>query len=77
MDVFLSWSGERSRALGEIFNTWLSNVFPTLDIYYSPEKIQAGEKWRDSVGEGLRENYIGLFFLVEENLTSEWINFEA
>lgn len=77
MDVFLSWSSERSRLIGKIFNEWLSNVFPTLDIYYSPEKIEAGQKWRESVGEGLKDNYIGLFFLVEENITSEWINFEA
>lgn len=77
MDVFLSWSSERSKLIGKIFNEWLSNVFPTLDIYYSPEKIEAGQKWRDSVGDGLKDNYIGLFFLVEENITSEWINFEA
>lgn len=77
VDVFLSWSTERSKVIGKLVNDWLSNVFPTLDIYYSPEKIEAGQKWRDSVGEGLKDNYIGLFFLVEENITSEWINFEA
>lgn len=77
MDLFLSWSTPRSEKLGRIFYDWISNVLPTLDIFYSPENIDAGQKWQEVIGDGLADNSVGIFFLVEENLTSQWLNFEA
>ncbi|HAU2760764.1 TPA: TIR domain-containing protein [Salmonella enterica] len=77
MDLFLSWSGERSKKLALIFNEWVLNVLPTLDIYISLKQIKPGERWIDSIGKGLQNNYTGIFFLVRENISSPWINFEA
>ncbi len=77
MDLFLSWSGERSKKLALIFNEWVLNVLPTLDIYISLKQIKPGERWIDNIGKGLQNNYTGIFFLVRENISSPWINFEA
>lgn len=77
MDLFLSWSGERSKKLALIFNEWVLNVLPTLDIYISLKQIKPGERWIDNIGRGLQNNYTGIFFLVRENISSPWINFEA
>ncbi|HFD1661305.1 TPA: hypothetical protein QFK58_000357 [Enterococcus faecium] len=77
MDLFLSWSGERSKELARIFNKWVKQVIPQLDVYYSPDDIQPGERWSDSIKGGLKGNPMGIFFVVEENIVQPWLNFEA
>lgn len=77
MDVFLSWSGERSKKLAQIFNDWLNNVLPTVNTFVSFEEIEAGERWGDKIGEGLENNYVGIFFMVKENISAPWLNYEA
>ena len=77
MDVFLSWSTERSQKLAKIFNEWITNVLPTVKTYISTEQIGPGDRWSDSIGKGLETNFMGIFFMVEENVDSPWLNFEA
>ncbi|MGJ1007353.1 hypothetical protein [Enterococcus gallinarum] len=77
MDLFLSWSTERSKKLASIFNKWVTKVIPQLDVYYSPDDIQPGERWSDSIKGGLKGNPMGIFFVVEENIVQPWLNFEA
>ena len=77
MDLFLSWSTPRSKNLANIFNKWITKVIPQLEVYYSPEDIQPGERWSDSIKDGLKGNPMGLFFVVEENIVQPWLNFEA
>lgn len=77
MDVFLSWSSERSKKLANIFNDWISNVLPTVKTYISTEQIGPGDRWSESIGKGLESNFMGIFFMVEENVSSPWLNFEA
>lgn len=77
MDVFLSWSTERSKKLANIFNEWICNVLPTIETYISTEQIGPGERWSANIGKGLETNFMGIFFMVEENIDSPWLNFEA
>lgn len=77
MDVFLSWSTPRSQKLANIFNEWITNVLPTVQTYISTEQIGPGDRWSESIGKGLETNFMGIFFMVEENIDSPWLNFEA
>lgn len=77
MDVFLSWSTERSQKLAKMFNEWIINVLPTVKTYISTEQIGPGDRWSESIGKGLETNFMGIFFMVEENINSPWLNFEA
>lgn len=77
MDLFLSWSTKRSKNLASIFNKWVTKVIPQLEVYYSPDDIQPGERWSDSIKDGLKGNPMGIFFVVEENIVQPWLNFEA
>lgn len=77
MDVFLSWSTERSDKLATMFNEWISNVLPTVKTYISTQQIGPGERWSENIGKGLETNFMGIFFMVEENVNSPWLNFEA
>lgn len=75
--IFLSWSGKRSSRLASIFKTYVTDIFPASDIYYSPDDIRGGDKWRSSIESGLSDRNFSIIFLTESNLQSKWIYFEA
>lgn len=77
MRVFLSWSGERSKYLANLFKEWLPNVLQYIDPYMSAKDISLGERWSVNIEESLRNNDFGLVFVTPENIDAPWINFEA
>lgn len=77
MKIFLSWSGERSKAIASALKHWLPFVFRDLDGWMSEQDIQAGEKWGTQLGQALRECNLGILCLTAENLDSHWLTFEA
>ena len=42
--VFISWSGDRSRKIGEALRDWLPDVLPLVDAFLSTEDIEKGAK---------------------------------
>lgn len=77
MKVFLSWSGNESRQLAEIFKEWLPNVLQYIDPYMSSKDISLGERWNNSITDNLNESSYGLVFVTPANINSPWINYEA
>lgn len=77
MDVFLSWSGERSRYLAECFKEWLPNVLQFVEPYFSQQDIRLGDRWSNNIEENLNVQDFGLVFITPENIDSTWVNFEA
>lgn len=77
MDVFLSWSGDRSRYLALTFKEWLPNVLQFVEPYFSQRDIQLGERWSNNIEETLSKHDFGLVFVTPENINSTWVNFEA
>ena len=75
--IFLSWSGDKSKKLANVFKTYVADILPKADFYFSPDDLKGGEKWRQSIEEGLNNNTYGIIFLTPSNLTSKWIYFEA
>ena len=76
MRVFISWSGQRSRALGSALRNWLSKVIPGISFFDS-EEIPKGKNWHVEVIKALRGCSIGIFCITPENLRSQWVLFEA
>jgi hypothetical protein len=76
MQVFLSWSGERSRAVAEQFARWLSQVIQTVEPWISTD-IEKGTRWGPAVADRLEQCRVGIICLTPENLESKWILFEA
>ena len=76
MRVFISWSGQRSRALGSALRSWLSKVIPGISFFDS-EEIPKGKNWHVEVIKALRGCSIGIFCITPENLRSQWVLFEA
>jgi hypothetical protein len=76
MKVFLSWSGERSRAVAEALQDWLPDAVPGVDPFLSVD-IEKGARWSAEVAKQLEESKVGIICLTPENLDSPWILFEA
>ena len=76
MKVFISWSGERSRRVGEIFNKYLPCILQNCEPLFSPD-IEKGTRWFPEISNQLKEASIGLLCLTRENLKEPWILFES
>lgn len=77
MKIFISWSGERSHALGQALRDWLPMVLQYVEPWLSQSDIQAGERWANEVGKELESSNFGIICITRDNITSPWILFEA
>lgn len=77
MDVFISWSGERSKAVALALRDNLAAVVHTAPAFMSSEDIRSGARWFSEVGTKLSESDFGIICLTQDNLQSPWIHFEA
>lgn len=77
MKVFISWSGERSRALGEALRGWVPLVLHYVEPWLSQADIEAGQRWAEQVAKELETSNFGLLAVTRENVTSPWVLFEA
>jgi hypothetical protein len=75
--VFISWSGERSKAVAEALHYWLPKVIQVLEPWLSAADIDKGTRWRSEITNELEQSDIGIICLTPENLTIPWILFEA
>jgi len=77
MKVFISWSGDTSKNIAEIFRQWLPSVIQVVKPYYSPDDITKGTRWSSEIAKELDESKLGIICLTKDNLSSPWIMFEA
>src|SRR5258707_3681038 len=78
MKVFISWSGERSKQLGAAIKGWLPLVFAnTVQVFFSDTDIEVGSTWYNEIIDKLETADAGLIILTPENVTRQWIMFEA
>ncbi|WP_257308202.1 hypothetical protein [Geothrix fuzhouensis] len=75
--VFLSWSGDQSKDLGEVVRKWLPGVLQFVKPYSTPNDIEKGARWDTDISKELESSNIGMIFLTKENLHRPWILFEA
>jgi hypothetical protein len=77
MRVFVSWSGDTSKAVATALKGWLRYVFPGLDVWMSEQDIQAGARWGAELGKALGQCKLGIVCVTPESLRSPWLAFEA
>ncbi len=77
MEVFISWSGERSRRAAEALRGWLPKVINALRPWLSAADVDKGSRWSGAVASRLSDCRFGIICLTPANLHSDWILFEA
>src|SRR6266478_2391290 len=77
MKIFISWSGDRSKAVAQALRQWLPDVIQSVQPWMSAEDIDAGARWGNEVTSELLETRFGIICLTKDNQTAPWILFEA
>jgi hypothetical protein len=77
MNIFISWSGQLSKLIGEVFKDWMPTVIQSIKPYFTPSDIEKGAKWENEISKKLSECNVGIIILTKENIKSQWIMFEA
>jgi len=77
MDLFISYSGDKSREIAAALHDWIPNILPGVKPWLASEDISPGSRWRQTIDDKLKDNQVGLICLTSENLNSPWIYYEA
>jgi hypothetical protein len=76
-NVFISWSGDRSRVVAHKLREWLPRVVQAARPWMSEADIEKGTRGLDELTKALGSMTVGITCLTNENLNSPWILFEA
>src|SRR5262252_1871874 len=77
MDIFTSWSGERSKAAALGLKSLLQDLFEDAVSVFVSDHISAGEPWAQRLGAELERSEFGILCLTQENFQAPWLLFEA
>ena len=76
MNLFLSWSGERSKAVAKVIIEYLEMINNPITIFFS-DNIEKGARWEEEIFNNLEKCDYGIVCLTKDNLSAPWVNFEA
>jgi hypothetical protein len=77
MQIFISWSGDKSHTIAIILKKYLKIMIQSLLPYLSSEDIKKGKRWYIELSKILSEAKFGIICLTKDNINSEWILFES
>lgn len=77
MKVFISWSGEKSKAVGTLLKDFISMVIQAVNPIISTHDIREGSVWYNEIHGHLGDECIGVLCLTQENKDNPWMLFEA
>ncbi|WP_100483141.1 toll/interleukin-1 receptor domain-containing protein [Mycobacteroides abscessus] len=75
--VFISWSGDRSREIGLIWKSLIEDTFDSVNAFVSHRDITPGERGLTVIKARLDETSVGIPIVTADNVDSQWINFES
>ena len=76
-NIFISWSGNRSRWVADSLRNWLPLVIQAAQPWMSDTDIGKGARGLDEVARVLSAIQVGICCLTPENLKAPWILYEA
>lgn len=77
MKVFISWSGDISLKIAQLFREWLPSVIQSIDPYVSSEDIDKGARWSTDIAKELENSSFGILCVTKDNIEAPWLAFEA
>src|SRR6266852_968249 len=76
-NVFISWSGERSRVVAQKLREWLPRVVQAAKPWMSDADIAKGSRGLNELAKALYSMKVGVTCLSPDNLEAPWLLFEA
>ena len=77
MQLFISWSGERSKAVASAIRDWLPLIIQSVKPWFSPEDIDKGARWLADLNLQLEKQSVAIICITPENLNAPWLLFEV
>ncbi len=75
--VFISWSGELAKKVGQELSNWLPNILQNVEPYFSPDSLEKGIGWYENISDNLKDAKVGIICISKSNIDSPWLLFEA
>lgn len=76
MDIFISWSGDRSKRIAEALRDWFIKACAGSRPFVS-EDIAKGDIWWNALQDALGRGGLAILVLTSESQHSTWVHFEA
>ncbi len=76
-DIFISWSGNRSKAEAKALQWLLEEIFPGHNAFMSENDMRTGDYWDSIITSNIKKAKFILAILTPENIIKPWINFES
>ena len=77
LEIFLSWSGQRSYQLADTLRKWLPKVNNLFKPWMSSESISKGDRWTAELTGALDRCNAGIICVTAENKYEPWLLFES
>ena len=77
MKVFISWSGDASKAAALVIGQSVSEVFSDVEPWISAVNILAGQQWFAELMEALEDSQFAIACVTKRSLSAPWIMFES
>lgn len=77
MKVFISWSGEKSKAVAAVLHEWIPGILNNAKPWMSDLDIESGQDWNQRITGELGSTSFGIICITPENQDRPWLNYEA
>lgn len=77
MKIFISWSGDLSKAVADTLRTYLPCMLQDLDVFVSQHDVESGTRWANELASRLTDSSFGILCLTPENHLAPWMLYEA
>ena len=76
-DVFITWSGNRSKHVAMALRALLATVIQAAKPFMSKADIDKGSRWHLELAKALEATKVGIICLTPENPSAPWLLFES
>lgn len=74
MKIFISWSGERSQKIAELFKDWIQCVIQAAKPWISSHDVDRGALWYTEISKTLADSQFGILCLTPETILIKGIS---
>lgn len=77
IDIFISWSGPKSKKVAEALKEFLETILQATKPWVSSTDLVSGDRWSEEISKKLSDSQYGIICLTEHNINAPWVLFET